>query len=304
MSTTASLARAPLDTVQLIDHRGIAWKDVRQTRYWLHQRFHYAYPGPIRELRQRLMIIPADHYGDQRLCDFELHISDPAASTVAATDPFGNRVFHVYLPEAGAEVAFEILITVERDLATATLPQLNADEVGQYLAPTALTTADPALAQAAQQLAAQYSGPAQLASAINTWTWEAMRYGAGATVVTTTAAEALSIGQGLCQDYAHIMLALCRAAGLPARYVSGHLLGEGGSHAWVEVLLQAADHSGFAAVAFDPTNHRRATPAYITIAVGRDYSDVSPTSGSFVAPYGGRLTSRKRAGLTYVEYAS
>ncbi len=55
---------------------------------------------------------------------------------------------------------------------------------------------------------------------------------------------------------------------------------------------------------FDPTNHRRANLSYITIAVGRDYRDVSPTSGTYVAPYQGKLTASKRAGLTRVEYAA
>jgi len=127
-----------------------------------------------------------------------------------------------------------------------------------------------------------------------------MQYEAGLTHVGTTAAEALEIEHGLCQDYAHVMLAICRAAGLSARYVSGHLLGEGGSHAWVEVLLP--DGNGLSAFAFDPTNNRLPHLGYVTVAVGRDYRDVSPTSGSFSAPYGGELTCSKRAGLTLVEF--
>lgn len=145
--------------------------------------------------------------------------------------------------------------------------------------------------------------PEALADAINTWVWQAMRYVGGVTTVATSAADALLLGRGLCQDYSHVMLAICRAAGLPARYVSGHLLGEGGSHAWVEVLLPSAQ-GGFVAVPFDPTNHRRANLSYITIAVGRDYRDVSPTSGTYIAPYQGRLTASKRAGVTCVEYAA
>jgi transglutaminase-like putative cysteine protease len=130
-----------------------------------------------------------------------------------------------------------------------------------------------------------------------------MRYVSGATTVDTSAAEALKLGQGLCQDYSHIMLALCRLVGIPARYVSGHLLGEGGSHAWVEALLPSSAHPGMLeAVAFDPTNHGRAGLRYITVAVGRDYRDVSPTSGRYTAPYNGRLHSSKRAGLILVEY--
>ena len=79
------------------------------------------------------------------------------------------------------------------------------------------------------------------------------------------------------------------------------MLGEGGSHAWVEVLLWH-EYGGYRAVAFDPTNHRRTTPAYITVAVGRDYRDVSPTTGTFIAPHAGELTTSKRAGLTHLEY--
>ena len=80
----------------------------------------------------------------------------------------------------------------------------------------------------------------------------------------------------MCQDYAHCMLALCRLCGLPARYVSGHLLGEGGTHAWVEVLRAAPDgpEDALRPVAFDPTHDRRAGLKYLTVAVGRDYDDV------------------------------
>ena len=90
----------------------------------------------------------------------------------------------------------------------------------------------------------------------------------------TPAAEALAIGRGVCQDFAHVMLALCHIVRLPARYVSGHLLGQGGTHAWVEAIVPAA--TGAVAVAFDPCNGRRANSGYVTVATGRDYSDVAP----------------------------
>jgi transglutaminase-like putative cysteine protease len=132
-----------------------------------------------------------------------------------------------------------------------------------------------------------------------------MRYGFGATQVSTTAAEALAVGEGVCQDYAHIMLALCRLCGLPARYVSGHLLGEGGSHAWVEVLLADPDTpSETVAHAFDPTHGCAAGPGYLTVAVGRDYADVAPTSGWYRSRFGGSLVTRKRVGIVEVEYAA
>ena len=99
------------------------------------------------------------------------------------------------------------------------------------------------------------------------------------------------------------MLALCRLCGLPARYVSGHVLGEGGTHAWVEVLVpHPQDTAALCAVAIDPTHDRRAGLRYLTVAVGRDYGDVPPTSGTFDAPYPGTLTTHKRAAVTRVDY--
>jgi transglutaminase-like putative cysteine protease len=292
---------APIEAIDLLDHRVVEWGAVRQTRYWMYQRFQYRYPGAIRELRQRLMVVPGDRYGDQRLCAFDLRVSTPGATTATAYDEFGNRVFLVYVPEADAEVTFETRLVVERDLEAVEGPLLDPGEAARYLKPTPLTTADATIGALAAQLASRYSDPEDLAAAISDWVYGAMRYGAGATSVETTAPEALAIGKGLCQDYAHIMLAACRAAGIPARYISGHMLGEGGSHAWVEALVPAAS-GGLRAVAFDPTNDRRTTPAYITVAIGRDYSDVSPTSGSFIAPYPGQLYASKRAGLTHLEY--
>jgi transglutaminase-like putative cysteine protease len=122
--------------------------------------------------------------------------------------------------------------------------------------------------------------------------------------VRTTAAEALAQGYGVCQDYAHIMLAACRSAELPARYVSGHLVGQGGTHAWVEVVLPVGDGSGDAiAWTFDPTHASRGGLDYVTIAVGADYSDVAPTSGTYISRVAGRLVTHKRVTLTDVEYA-
>lgn len=97
----------------------------------------------------------------------------------------------------------------------------------------------------------------------------------------TTAAEALAAGRGVCQDYAHVMLAVCRILGLPARYVSGHLLGKGGSHAWVEVLKPAPGLRTSVADAWDPTHDRRVGIEYLTVAVGRDSADVVSLSGTY-----------------------
>jgi transglutaminase-like putative cysteine protease len=110
-----------------------------------------------------------------------------------------------------------------------------------------------------------------------------------ATDVNTPALEALELRKGVCQDLAHVMLGCLRSLGLPARYVSGYLLTEppagqprlvgcDGSHAWVSLYLPAAQGRG-CWVDLDPTNARGGGEDYVTLAIGRDYSDVSPMRG-------------------------
>lgn len=102
------------------------------------------------------------------------------------------------------------------------------------------------------------------------------------THVHTDAAEALKDRRGVCQDFAHVMIALCRAKGIPARYVSGYFFnGKTGdeneaSHAWMEVFLP-----GHGWRAWDPTHKREADSRYIKLAIGRDYDDAKPVSGRF-----------------------
>jgi transglutaminase-like putative cysteine protease len=129
----------------------------------------------------------------------------------------------------------------------------------------------------------------------------ALPYRKGATSVGTTAAQAFAIGSGVCQDQAHVMLAMCRALGMPARYVSGHLLGEGLTHAWVEVILPHPRRPAIAvAVPMDPCHGRLAGATYVTVAVGRDYDDVAPTSGTYVGPHRNQLTSATRLAATFI----
>ena len=292
---------------QLLDHRAIDWPHVLHARYWMEQAFEYSYPGPIRDLRQRLITVPPDHYGDQRLEVYELLISSPLATTTVEFDTFGNRMIRAFVPHVEERVTFDLRMVIERDFTNVQLPRISADEALLYRQPTHLTIPDAEIEAHAQRFLTEHSraltdpkAAEAFGIALNTWVYSTMRYGRGATTVDTTAAEALELGQGLCQDYAHIMLSIFRAAGFCARYVSGHLLGEGRSHAWTELLVPEGD-GHYRALAFDPTNHRRTTPSYLTVAVGRDYRDVSPTSGSFTAPYPGHLNATKRAGVTSIE---
>ena len=104
---------------------------------------------------------------------------------------------------------------------------------------------------------------------------ERFSYEKGSTGIGTTAEEALAQGHGVCQDYSHILLSLCRQAGIPCRYVVGMLIGEGASHAWVEVLHQGRWYG------LDPTNAVRVTDSHIKISHGRDYNDCLINQGVF-----------------------
>jgi transglutaminase-like putative cysteine protease len=288
--------------VEFIDYRAVVWPNVQRTRCQFYQRFEYVYPGPIYNLKQRLIIIPADRYGTQQLLNHQLAANPAPAAVRQMADSFGNRVLELEVPQADRVVSFEVQMTVESVLHDRQNMAISPAEAEHFLQPTPLTMPDAQIRLIAQQLQAEAATDYVLAYRINEWVSNAMHYSSGKTTVETTAVEALAVGQGLCQDFAHLMIAICRAADLPARYVSGHLLGEGGSHAWVEVVIPT--ETGLSAFAFDPTNKRLPHLGYVTVAVGRDYHDVSPTSGSFTAPYGGQLTCRKRAGLTLVEYRS
>ena len=127
------------------------------------------------------------------------------------------------------------------------------------------------------------------------WAARAITYQFGATGVQTPAAMALHLGRGVCQDYAHLAISMLRELGVPVRYVSGHLLGEGAPHAWIEALLPDPDAPGsLRVVAYDPTHQVSPGLNYITVAVGRDFADVSPTSGTFQGVTG-HFTALKNA---------
>jgi transglutaminase-like putative cysteine protease len=218
-------------------------------------------------------------------------------------DRFGNMIVNVFAPRVSEEIEFVAEVTVERHAGEPNrLPDGWLSE-SYLLEPSLLTSADERIRQAARELADSAEWGLPLADRINDWVYQSMTYQHGVTGVRTTAAEALALGSGLCQDYAHVMLAVCRANRLPSRYVSGHLLGQGGTHAWVEVVLPTNDGTGEGiASTFDPTHASRGGLGYVTIAVGGDYSDVAPTSGTYLSSAQGRLLTSKRVTLTDLDY--
>ncbi len=293
-----------LSTIEPFNYNQVEWQRVRRTGYLIYQYLHYEYPGPIQDLNQRLMILPPEQYGNQRRIDYRVEVSTPTFELFSKHDEFNNEEITLLISQVDQSIDFEAWILVERSTENKS-HYLSADWLidTRLLEPSALTQPDAVLRQIAATLLASGAQELALAQQISEWTHQALRYTHDVTNIHTTAAEALALGQGVCQDYAHLMIVLCRLCGLPARYVSGHMLGEGGTHAWVEVLLPVAGSPELAMVVpFDPTNGRTTGLDYVTIAVGRDYYDVAPTSGTFRAAYRGQLTAQKRVSLTSLEY--
>jgi transglutaminase-like putative cysteine protease len=254
----------------------------------LEQHICYEYSSPVERLRQRLIVVPPAVHGAQRRTDSALTVTcDDGGATArrTRTDRFGNVVIEVAAPRVRRCIEFTARAAVEF-VSPEERPVVAGD--AQFVRPTRLTAAD----ERVDALAAPEASPRELCAR----TYRSLAYEWGVTGIHTTAAEALRLGLGVCQDFAHVMIAACRAAGIAARYVSGHLVGEGGSHAWVEVLRPDPARPGWCtAEAWDPTHDRPAGDGYVTVAVGRDYADVAPLSGSYVANRAvGRLSVTKR----------
>src|SRR5215216_639970 len=179
MNNASELFEPALDAVQFIDHRSLTWSNIRQTDYWVHKRFQYTYPGPVRELRQRLLVVPPEQYGDQRLHAFAGRIVGAEGTQSSSIDAFGNRVLSFYIPEVPFDITFEIALKIERAGYPDVLPAITAAQAAQFLDETPLTAGDARIAAQARALAAQHPSPQVLAEAINTWVWQTMRYGWG-----------------------------------------------------------------------------------------------------------------------------
>jgi transglutaminase-like putative cysteine protease len=301
----ASLDELLARQIQFLPWRGLDWSAVRRTRFFAYQRFSYRYPRPIRDLHQQLMVMPPVRYGDQRLLDVKISVEPLPLFDSVRQDDWGNWQHEFDLSRAEDWTEFEVMFSVERQ----TEPEgrfagasITEREAALFRAPTRLTEAEGRIGEVADDLRRRARSQFEFAQRVSDWVSNAMQYGSGHTNVATTAAEALEVGRGLCQDYAHIAIAVLRAAGVAARYVSGHMLGEGASHAWLEAVVPS--RLGMPRLlALDPTNARVPNLGYTVVARGRDYRDVPPTSGYYTGSHSGVLDYEKHAGLVLIEWA-
>ncbi|MBR2779455.1 MAG: transglutaminase family protein [Firmicutes bacterium] len=197
------------------------------------------------------------------------------------TDGFGNRKLYGCVREPHREFLLRTEGAVETGSALYEEWQDPAD-IGlvRYQVPTDLTAPGPVLQELFREWAAGApEDPYGKLLYYGRLTGERIRYVPGTTDSRTTAEQAAALESGVCQDIAHVLIALLRMAGMPARYTVGLIPGEGESHAWVEANCRGYWYG------FDPTNQLLVDEGYIKISHGRDYRDCMISRGIFKNPY-------------------
>ncbi len=232
----------------------------------------YVYSEDVNYTIQQLRLTPQNGFG-QHVKRWEVKVNGELHS---AEDAYGNTV-HTLVVDVPHE---EILIVASGEIETGveSMSQHMSLPLPVYLRDTPLTAWNDEISNFAHS----FKRPAHLQSeALETMMHallERVRYIKGVTQVTTSAIEAFQLGQGVCQDHAHIFIACCRSMNLPARYVSGYLFTADGSlmqtHAWADVYLQ---NDGWQS--FDVSNGCRAGEMHVRLATGLDYRSASPVSG-------------------------
>lgn len=236
----------------------------------------YQYEHPVKHSIQSLRLTPRRDAGQRAL---RWAITAPGRR-VEQTDAYGNITHLLTYEEPHREISIVVSGVVETD---AGLSAIHEDE-GQlaplaYVSATSLTRPDARIHEFA---AAAFSKPLPLRERLESLAEtlsDAIRYKPGATQVTDDAATVIGRGEGVCQDHAHAFIACCRAAGIPARYVSGYFYtGDGGdiaSHAWADAWL--GQDEGW--LSLDLTHRSLAGERHCRLAVGRDYLDAAPVRG-------------------------
>lgn len=239
----------------------------------------FTYDQLISEAYTEMRLRPMD-LGGQQCLSFQLH-TEPHGEVFQYRDRFENdvRYFDVLQPHQQLRVTAvsHVLTPATFEDDTVELSPLDAYD---YRLPSHYVPLTERLKKLAR-LYTVFGNPRATVMACMRAVHGAIAYTKGVTDVTTNADQVLDHSSGVCQDFAHVMLAVCRAQGIAARYVSGYLYTpdngqHAATHAWVDVFVP-----GEGWLSLDPTHNCLQTSYYVRVAVGRDYGDVSPTRGVY-----------------------
>ena len=263
-------------------------------RYEITYRSDYAYDAPVAGNHNRLRMRPFTA-GTQRCEHFDVRV-DPDAVRHDHLDLFGNSVVEILVPQPHQRLRIEVdaLVTTTDPLPApdATWAALRTDayreKAGMYR--YALRPDDRSYDFGELLEAARGDTPALTAELITTVLKERFSFNPGTTNVNTTVEQFVALGGGVCQDFAHLGIALLREHDIAARYISGYFFtapdasgasAEVDTHAWVEALLPVSGDGEPVWHPIDPTNGIPAGEAHVKIGHGRYYGDVPPIEGSF-----------------------
>ena len=250
----------------------------------------YRYGEPARSALQLLRLTPRSHDG-QFVRRWRVGV-DTEARLDKSEDAFGNLTHLVFLEGPLSQVN----IVIEGEIDTVDTDGLVRETVerqpeGLFLRETHLTQATPSIRRFAREArAAQGGEPMATMHGLNSRINKTFEFLVGATTSETTAAQALAARQGVCQDFAHVLIAAARSLGVPARYVSGYYLrtdriDQEAGHAWMEAKLPELGWVGF-----DPAQGLCVSDRYVRLAIGCDARDAAPVRGARVGGSDEQLT--------------
>ena len=266
------------------------WKksDYNLMKFEIIHRTIYLYASPVRDSFNEARLQPFSN-ATQTVDCFLLKVL-PAARLQHHHDFYSNTIHHFEIVEPHSTLLIESHLRVSTRLPArpaktdAPWPLARIGEavreprIFDFLQDSHYVELSPEVWRLAVDATVGVTDTWQAALAILNFIHENFKYESRSTSVHTHMREVLQEKRGVCQDFAHVMIGLCRALKIPALYVSGYLATETASatHAWVEVLIP-----GTGWIALDPTHNRPVDDTYVKIAVGRDYADVPPVAGNY-----------------------
>ncbi len=244
---------------------------MKKLKFGYHMKLSFS--GAVTNHRFSLKCIPHDT-DMQRIEEMSVSVY-PDHIISESTDSYGNITIFGYTNEFHNSFGFDVTGVATTGLSEHESSQ-EIHRVGLYRYQTPITRPGSSITEFYKKLElSEISDTKEKALHIMNSIYDYYNYGQGYTGMETTAEAALCGGTGVCQDYAHIMLSLCRMEKIPCRYVAGMMVGEGSSHAWVEIW----HHQKW--IGFDPTNKKLVDDEYIKISNGRDSADCLVNQGIF-----------------------